>query len=218
MTEEQKNLTEHTSTSRPLPVAAKLKPPESLPEKQRLSKRQIFNRILAVALAVGATGAVLYFAPYIQQFRQYGYPGIFLISLIANASIVVPIPALAITFTMGAVLWWPVVGVVAGIGEALGETTGYLAGYGGGVIIEKRGLYQRMHYWMEHHGMATIFVLSLIPNPVIDLAGIAAGAAKYPLYKFLLAAWMGKTIKTTLVAWAGAHSVTWLLQYISSAS
>ncbi len=114
---------------------------------------------------------------------------------------------------MGAALHWPLVGLVSGIGEALGETTGYLAGLGGAVVIENRQLYQRLQYWMEHHGMLTIFVLSVIPNPFIDLAGISAGASRYAFYKFILAAWLGKTIKTTIFAWAGAHSVTWLLQF-----
>lgn len=191
-------------------------PPEELKvEQQRLSTRQIVGRVAAILFAVGITIAILLMAPHIQRFSRYGYPGIFLISLIANASIVLPIPGLAVTFTMGAVLWWPLVGLVAGAGEALGETTGYLAGYGGSAVVENRKLYARLKYWMEHHGMLTIFVLSVIPNPVIDLAGISAGALKYSFLKFMLALWLGKTIKTLFFAWAGAHSVTWLLQFMA---
>ncbi len=191
-------------------------PPEELKvEKQRLSTRQIVGRVTAILIAVGVTVAILLMAPHIQRFSQYGYPGIFLISLIANASIVLPVPGLAVTFTMGAVLWWPLVGLVAGAGEALGEITGYLAGYGGSAVVENKQLYARLKYWMEHHGMLTIFVLSVIPNPVIDLAGISAGALKYSFFKFMLALWLGKTIKTLIFAWAGAHSVNWLLQFMS---
>lgn len=157
---------------------------------------------------------ILLFAPQIQQFRQYGYPGIFLISLIGNASIALPIPSLAVTFTMGAVLNWVIVGLVAGIGEALGESTGYLAGLGGSAIIENQKIYQRMKYYMEHHGMLTVFILSAVPNPIIDLAGIAAGASRYGYHKFLFACWVGKTIKTLLFAFAGANSITWLLQFL----
>lgn len=116
---------------------------------------------------------------------------------------------------MGAVLYWPLVGLVAGLGEALGETTGYLAGFGGSAVVENKELYARLHYWMEKHGMLTIFVLSVIPNPVIDLAGITAGALKYSFYKFMLALWVGKTIKTLIFAWAGAHSVNWIIQFFS---
>ena len=183
------------------------------PPKRSLSTRQIFGRAFAILFVVAITVTIIAFAPYIQRFRYYGYPGVFLISLIANASIILPVPSLAVTFTMGAVLEWPLVGLVAGIGEALGELTGYLAGFGGAAVVENRKVYNRLQYWMENHGMLTIFILSAIPNPFFDLAGITAGAAKYSVLKFLLAAWLGKTIKTCIFAWAGAHSVTWILQY-----
>ena len=136
-----------------------------------------------------------------------------MISLIGNASIALPIPSLAVTFSMGALLSWPIVGLVAGIGEALGESTGYLAGYTGSALVENQRLYKRMQYWTEHHGMLTIFVLSVVPNPLIDLAGIAAGALKYGYFKFLLACWLGKTIKTLIFAWAGAQSVGWVMRF-----
>ena len=179
-----------------------------------MSPGQIIGRAAAILFAMGVTIGIILFIPDIERFRSYGYWGVFLVSLIGNASIVLPIPSLAVTFTMAAVLYWPFVGVVAGIGEALGESTGYLAGLGGRAVIENRDLYDRLHYWMENHGMLTIFVLSVIPNPFIDLAGIAAGALKYSYFKFLFAAWVGKTIKTLIFSWAGANSVSWILWFI----
>lgn len=134
--------------------------------------------------------------------------------MVGNATVILPVPSLAFTFTMGAVLEWYFVGLVAGIGEALGETTAYLAGLGGRAVIENRQVYTRLQYYMENHGMLTIFVLSLIPNPFFDLAGISAGALKYAFYKFLIAAWLGKTVKTLLFAWAGAHSVSWIVWFL----
>lgn len=155
----------------------------------------------------------MFLAPHIQQFQQYGYLGVFIISLIGNATVILPAPSLAVTFSMGAVLAWPLVGLVAGIGEALGESTGYMAGYGGRVILEENQTWRRLRFWMENHGMLTIFVLSVIPNPFFDLAGMTAGALKYSYLKFLLAAWVGKTLKTLLFAWAGGHSINWLSQF-----
>lgn len=116
---------------------------------------------------------------------------------------------------MGAILSWPLVGLVAGIGEAIGETTGYLAGYTGAAMVEDRQIYRRMQYWMENHGMLTIFVLALIPNPIIDLAGITAGALKYGFHKFFVALWAGKTVKTLIFAWAGSQSMGWLMWFLS---
>jgi len=150
----------------------------------------------------------------IRRFQQYGYVGIFLISLIGNASIALPIPSLFFTFVGGNAFNWVIVGLAAGIGEALGESTGYLAGYGGSAIIENQKLYKRMHDWMEKYGGLTLFILSVIPNPIIDLAGIAAGASGFGYFKFLLFCWSGKTIKTLAFAAAGAYSVNWLLNYL----
>jgi membrane protein DedA with SNARE-associated domain len=67
---------------------------------------------------------------------------------------------------------------------------------------------------MENHGMLTIFVLSVVPNPLIDLAGITAGALKYGYLKFLFSCWMGKTIKTLIFAWAGSQSLNWFMQFL----
>jgi len=60
---------------------------------------------------------------------------------------------------------------------------------------------------MERRGFLTLFVLSAIPNPVFDLAGIAAGMVGFPVAKFLLACWLGKTLKGVVVAYLGSLSV-----------
>jgi len=42
------------------------------------------------------------------------------------------------------------------------------------------------------------------------MAGIAAGIARIPLWQFLLACWVGQTIKMALFAYAGAYSIDWI--------
>lgn len=196
----------------PTTIIGTLQSPQK--QQQGLTTWQILGRAAAILIAIGVSLGVFFLIPDIERFQYYGYPGVFLISLIGNATVVLPVPSLAVTFAMGAVLSWPIVGLVAGIGEALGETTGYLAGLGGRAVIENREMYDRLRYWMENHGMLTIFVLSVIPNPFIDLAGISAGALKYGFHKFLFAAWIGKTAKTLFFAWAGSHSVGWLMWFV----
>jgi uncharacterized membrane protein YdjX (TVP38/TMEM64 family) len=51
--------------------------------------------------------------------------------------------------------------------------------------------------------MLTIFIMSVVPF-VFDLAGIAAGALRFPIWKFFLATWVGRTILYIGIAWAGA--------------
>jgi len=168
--------------------------------------RTRFLRLLALLLVVAATVAGFLWRDRLSRFVAYGYPGIFIISLVANATVILPAPSLALVFALGGVLDPLLVGLAAGLGEALGELTGYLAGYSGRAVIENREIYNRLHGWMRQYGLATIFVLSVFPNPFFDLAGIAAGVLRFPIGYFLLSCWLGKTLKTTVFALVGAHS------------
>lgn len=164
-------------------------------------------RYLVVSLVLAVSAAIYAFRDKFAELAAIGYPGIFLVSFLSSATIILPAPSLALVFAMGSALPPLWVGLAAGIGEALGELTGYTAGFGGRVIIEESETYARLRRWMMRRGGITILVLSIFPNPFFDLAGIAAGTLRYPLWRFLLICWIGKSVKTTLVAWAGAQSL-----------
>ncbi len=170
---------------------------------------------LAVLLAIAITVVIVAFREKLQQFGAYGYSGVLLISFMGNATVLFPAPSLAVVFAMGSALHPLLVGLVAGVGEALGELSGYLAGFGGRAIIEDYRMYEKVNRWMKRFGFWLIFALSVIPNPIFDLAGIAAGASGFPLWRFLLSCWMGKTVKTTLVAFAGYYSISFVEKLLS---
>jgi membrane protein YqaA with SNARE-associated domain len=170
-------------------------------------RRERLKRLVAVGLVVVITLAVWRVADQLEKFKLWGYPGIFLISFLGNATVILPAPSLALVFAMGGVLNPLLVGLVAGPAEALGELTGYLAGYGGRTAVENQELYARLTSWMQRNGALTVFILSVVPNPFFDLAGIAAGVLHYPLHRFLLFCWLGKSIKTVVFALAGAYSI-----------
>ena len=168
-------------------------------------KKRIGRSALALVLALGISISVFVIGKRTspEQFERYGYLGVFVISLLGNATIILPAPSLAVVSMTGAFLNPFLVGLVAGVGEPLGELTGYLAGYSGQAVIEDRENYEKIVAWSNKYGLWVIFVLSVIPNPLFDLAGIAAGALQVPVHKFLLVCWAGKTIKTTLFALGG---------------
>ncbi len=167
-------------------------------------------RALALFLAVGITAAIIYFREDLARFAAYGYVGIFVVSLVGNATVVLPVPSLVAVFAGGTAFNPVITGLVAGAAEPLGELTGYLAGYGGGAVIENKAYYEKLRHWVEHRGFVTIFVLSALPNPLFDLAGISAGALHMPVWQFLLACWLGKTSKALAIAWLGSRSVQWM--------
>lgn len=167
-------------------------------------------RILAVLAVVGITVYVYSIRDRVEEFAELGFFGAFLIMLIANATVILPAPGLAVIFAMGGVLSPLGVGLSAGLGGALGEVTGYLAGYSGQAAVENTQTYQRLLPWVQKYGAWVILLLSAFPNPFFDAAGIAAGIAKIPIWQFLLACWVGVTIKTLIFAYAGAYSLDWV--------
>jgi membrane protein YqaA with SNARE-associated domain len=137
--------------------------------------------------------------------KEYGYAGAFIVGLLGNATVILPAPSLAFTTALGMSLNPILVGLAAGMGEALGELTGYLAGVGGKTVVESQDRYEWVQSFTDRYGGAFFLFLAAIPNPVFDIAGIVAGVMRYPILKFLLAVWAGKTLKAILFAGAGRH-------------
>lgn len=173
------------------------------PPKRRLRAVQI----LTVVVVLVAIAAALYFRDRIQELERYGYVAVFLVGLVSNATLIFPVPGLAVSSLMGGVFNPWIVGLVGGVGQALGELTGYMAGYSGQTWVDENPTYNRLTQWMQRHGLWTIFVLALIPNPVFDLGGMAAGALRFPLWKFLASSTAGKVVKNIVFAMAGYYGI-----------
>lgn len=165
-------------------------------------------RILSLILVIGLTVCLFLFRKEVKKLEIYGYPGIFLVSILANATIILPVPGVLFTSAMGAVFnpFW--VAVAAGAGAAIGEITGYIAGFSGQAIVENRKWYDRFTRWMKKYGDITILILAVIPNPLFDVAGMVAGALKLPLWRYLLWCTIGKILKMLLFAYFGAYIST----------
>jgi membrane protein YqaA with SNARE-associated domain len=145
--------------------------------------------------------------------ERTGYPIIALLSFVGSASIFVPVPGILAVCLGGMLLSTPLVALVAGTAEALGELTGYAAGFGGRGLMDEGRMYRQLKTWMARRGAVVLFLLSVIPNPVFDVAGVAAGALRYPIWKFLLVIWSGKCIKSFGIAYSCASGVEWVLRF-----
>jgi uncharacterized membrane protein YdjX (TVP38/TMEM64 family) len=171
-------------------------------------------RAVALLAVIGITVYIYSIRDRVEEFEQFGYAGIFLIALMANATVLLPAPGVAIIYAMGAVFnpFW--VGLTAGTGGALGELSGYLAGFSGQAVVERTDIYNRFKPWVDQYGGWTILVLSAIPNPFFDVAGIAAGIAKMPIQTFLLFTWIGQIVKMSMFALAGHYSLEWIENFM----
>jgi membrane protein YqaA with SNARE-associated domain len=180
--------------------------PANLSKRKWLKDRIV--PLLTLTLVIGIIVSVFYFykeyPEKIDALQDYGYLGAFVISIILNATVVLPVGNFAFIITLGAILpIFPLVGIAGGLGAAIGEMTGYMAGYSGRGIIQKQNLYKRLEEWVAKWGALAIFVLSAVPL-FFDVAGLAAGAMRFPVWKFFVACWLGRTLLYIVFAWIGA--------------
>jgi membrane protein YqaA with SNARE-associated domain len=168
-------------------------------------------RVLSLAAVIAVTVYIFSIRDQAAQLAVYGYPGIFLLSVLANATLFLPAPGVAFVFSMGAVFPPLPVALAAGAGAALGELSGYLAGFSGRAVLDRSPRVERLEQLMRRYGALTILVLAFIPNPVFDVAGIIAGILRMPVVKFLFFCWIGKTLKMLAFAYAGAYAIGWLM-------
>ena len=168
-------------------------------------KKPLFSRQDALALlgAICISALAIFLFSRVGELRHLGYAGIFIISLISSATVFVPLPGFAVVFAMGAFLNPVLVGIAAGIGSGLGEITGYLAGYAGHDAMMRTPVFRQHKGGIEKYGPLAIFALAFVPNPAFDVAGMAAGAIRMPLWKFVIATIAGKTLRFVLLAYAG---------------
>jgi len=185
-----------------------------VPKKNKTGFGVTLLRILALLAVIAITIYIYSIRARTEEFAAFGYPGIFLIALMANATVLLPAPGVAVIYAMGSIfnpLW---VGLSAGAGGAIGELSGYLAGFSGQAVIERADIYERITPWIEKYGGWAILVLAAIPNPFFDIAGVAAGIAKMPMWRFLSFCFFGQIIKMTMFAYAGKYSIEWVSNFI----
>jgi membrane protein YqaA with SNARE-associated domain len=141
---------------------------------------------------------------------QYGYLGIFLISLLGAMSIFVPIPYTIVIFILGGLqtfdpLW---IAVAAGLGSAIGEFSGYLLGVGGRKVIGDR--YKKKMDFLtklfKKYGPIAIFIFALTPLPD-DLLFIPLGIMRYSLLRAFIPALLGKFFSNLIIAYSGRLSL-----------
>ena len=180
---------------------------------RRWTKQHWISLLIIVGIAVVFV-IVFFISKALGDAWLYGYFGIFLICLMASATLIIPIPALPVVFVMGAILNPWLVGLMVGLAEPIGELTGYMAGYSGKVTLQNRKFYPKLERWMQRRGPLLLFGFSALPNPFTDVAGVAAGAIRYPIWKFLMWMLVGKMFKGLLVAFAGYWTLRLLVQHL----
>ncbi len=157
------------------------------------------------------------------SFDALGYGGIFLANLLSTATVFIPVPGLlAIGHALivsGAETLNPLAaGLVGGLGMGLGETTAYMTGLVASEAARHtqpqlprllRPAVERsihvVNWLMSRYWVPTLFVLSVIPDPIFEFAGITAGATRIGFRPFMAVVVTGNVIRGLLVAYVGAE-------------
>lgn len=166
------------------------------------------------------------------RFATLGYTGVFVANLASTATVFIPVPGLTAAgqtlindqgAAQSGIPRVVLIGLLGGTGMALGEVTAYAAGAVGSQVAREgevqlprmvRPVVERVVGWvnwlMARYGFLTLLVLSAIPNPVFELAGITAGAVRMNFWKFMAAVFIGKNARGLLLAFLGFYGLKFL--------
>ena len=154
---------------------------------------------IAVAVIVGLCFTAVIFSDDLCSIQEYGYIGVFIISIFAGGTVIVPVPGLLVVFTMGSILHPAIVGMAAGHG-----------------MLDKvsNRLVVRFTRWLNRYSVLAVFLMSAIFNPLYYPFALLAGALRFGLLRFFIPCWVGKTLKNTAVAYMGFYGFGSLLNWL----
>jgi membrane protein YqaA with SNARE-associated domain len=150
-------------------------------------------------------------AEWLQNFSiQYGYLGIFLVSLLGSASIFFPIPYTVVLFTVGSLEKFnPIlIAFASGLGSAVGEFSGYLLGLGGRKVISEKGK-RNVEFLLKifgRYGALAIFMFALTPLPD-DLLFIPLGVMRYGFIRAFIPAFLGKLCMSLIIVYSARFTI-----------
>jgi len=171
------------------------------PKQEKFGIKHLLMLLASIAISV----LIIVFNKQLRDLQQFGYIGIFLLMFLGNATVLIPVPVLApLNILLGGIFSSPLLlGLTVGVASSFGELVGYLAGYSGSGIVKSSKVYKKIELQVEKYGLWAIFFLALVPNPLFDVAGLAAGALGIKWWKFLIAVTIGKTIRAIVFAYIG---------------
>lgn len=175
------------------------------------------TRAVLAVLAVVALNVATYAAlatevaqRWIDSVEQWAYAGSFVLALLTNLTLAVPLPynPVVMQLMVGVEHPWLVALLAAG-GSALGESTGWFVGAQGRTVLPstgRAGAVVRVLQRLARHRVAAFWGLvafSAVPNPVFDVAGLVAGAARLPYLLFLPATFLGRLLRFAVFVLVG---------------
>ena len=179
----------------------------------RRSARDYVLLAVSLVLTVAFCVLVLVYWQEFVRFARYGYIGVFIVSLLADVTLFVPVPNLIIVFTLGGVLNPLLVGLIAGAGEAMGSMAVYMTGLSSARAFHALDhlVMDRFRAWIKTRGAISVFIMSSLFNPLFYPFTAIAGMMHFGWWRFFLLCLAGKSLKNVLLAVAGYYGLHTLI-------
>jgi len=163
------------------------------------------SRAVAIGAVLGllALNLAVFMLPIdYRVFGAWAYPGVFIVTFIANAAIALPVPYLPIIGQVARTTDnLPLVIVTAALASVLGESVAYAIGRVEKDIFADHPVYLRLQRFVGRPWRASLalFVFAAPPNPLFDVGGIAAGALGIPYKVFFWSVFAARLVRFSIL-------------------
>jgi membrane protein YqaA with SNARE-associated domain len=149
---------------------------------------------------------IIFVGYFFNTFKHYNYGlfGIMFLCLIGNIYFLSPTASL-VSMIGGRFYNIFLVGLFAAIGCIVGEILIYNIGAATGEIsLKQKKWYEPAKSYMIKNGFFTVFLITCIPNPFVNVSALLAGSLKYNFWMFLMASFLGNWVQYTITAFIGS--------------
>ena len=138
---------------------------------------------------------------------QYGYPGIFIISLLASLIVFVPVPYFIPLIFAALKLDPTLVALLSSLGATIAKIIIFRLSYYGGKLVSEqtRKRMRPFEILVSRYGWLASFLAAATPLPD-DLIYIPLGFVRYNIYKFGVSLFAGKFLLALIMAWGSRAS------------
>ena len=157
----------------------------------------------------------------VSHLQELGYIGAFIVSLLGTLTVIFPVPYLITIYVMAATEQYnPILlGVISGLGATFGEITLYIFARLGRIALSKEKIRNMdiLRKYLDRYGVIAVFIFAATPLPD-DILYPILGLMKYDALKLFISCFLGKSVLSCFIAYAGVFSINVIDYFVGEES